>query len=51
MGMALTSCTVPAAGEPTFQLGENEMGLGIGIHGERVGVESRCSRLTRSPSN
>jgi dihydroxyacetone kinase-like protein len=34
MGMALTSCTVPAAGKPTFQLGENEMELGIGIHGE-----------------
>jgi dihydroxyacetone kinase-like protein len=34
MGMALTSCTVPAAGEPTFQLGENEMEIGIGIHGE-----------------
>jgi len=34
MGMALTSCTVPAAGTPTFQLGEDEMELGIGIHGE-----------------
>ena len=34
MGMALTSCTVPAAGEPTFQLGENELEIGIGIHGE-----------------
>jgi phosphoenolpyruvate---glycerone phosphotransferase subunit DhaK len=34
MGMALTSCTLPAAGKPTFQLGENEMELGIGIHGE-----------------
>lgn len=34
MGMALTSCTVPAAGKPTFDLGENEMELGIGIHGE-----------------
>jgi len=34
MGMALTSCTVPAAGEPTFQLGEDEMEIGIGIHGE-----------------
>jgi phosphoenolpyruvate---glycerone phosphotransferase subunit DhaK len=34
MGMALSSCTVPAAGKPTFQLGENEMELGIGIHGE-----------------
>jgi dihydroxyacetone kinase-like protein len=34
MGAALTSCTVPAAGKPTFQLGENEMEMGIGIHGE-----------------
>lgn len=34
MGMALTSCTVPTAGEPTFDLGENEMEIGIGIHGE-----------------
>jgi dihydroxyacetone kinase-like protein len=34
MGMALTSCTVPAAGQPTFELGEGEMELGIGIHGE-----------------
>ena len=34
MGMALTSCTVPAAGKPTFALGKDEMELGIGIHGE-----------------
>ena len=34
MGMALTSCTVPAAGEPTFELGDDEMEIGIGIHGE-----------------
>jgi len=34
MGMALTPCTVPAAGKPTFQLGEDEMEMGIGIHGE-----------------
>jgi len=34
MGMALTSCTVPAAGKPTFDLGEQEMEIGIGIHGE-----------------
>jgi dihydroxyacetone kinase-like protein len=34
MGMALTSCTVPAAGKPTFELAENEMEVGIGIHGE-----------------
>ncbi len=34
MGMALTSCTVPAAGRPTFELNESEMEMGIGIHGE-----------------
>jgi len=34
MGMALTSCIVPAAGKPTFDLPENEMEIGIGIHGE-----------------
>ncbi len=34
MGVALTSCTVPAAGKPTFTLGEGEMELGVGIHGE-----------------
>ena len=34
MGVALTSCTVPAAGKPTFDIGEDEMELGVGIHGE-----------------
>ena len=34
MGMALTSCIVPAAGKPTFDLPDNEMEIGIGIHGE-----------------
>ncbi|GAA5152634.1 dihydroxyacetone kinase subunit DhaK [Microbacterium pseudoresistens] len=34
MGMALTSCTVPAAGKPTFDLPEDEMEIGVGIHGE-----------------
>ncbi len=34
MGIALTSCTVPAKGSPIFELGDNEMELGIGIHGE-----------------
>ncbi len=34
MGMALTSCTVPAKGSPTFDLGSDEMEIGIGIHGE-----------------
>jgi dihydroxyacetone kinase-like protein len=34
MGVALTSCTVPAAGKPTFELPADEMEIGIGIHGE-----------------
>src|SRR5499427_1635224 len=34
IGIALTSCTVPAAGKPTFTLGEDEMEVGVGIHGE-----------------
>lgn len=33
-GFALTSCTVPAAGSPTFEIGEDEMEFGVGIHGE-----------------
>lgn len=43
MGVALTSCTVPAVGKPTFELGDDEMELGVGIHGEsgrqRVALE------------
>ena len=34
MGVALTSCTVPALGKPTFELTANEMEMGVGIHGE-----------------
>ncbi|WP_374370855.1 dihydroxyacetone kinase subunit DhaK [Dongia sp.] len=34
MGVALSSCTVPAAGKPTFTLAEDEMEMGVGIHGE-----------------
>ena len=34
MGVALTSCSVPAAGKPTFEIDEDEMELGVGIHGE-----------------
>ncbi|MEJ1154116.1 MULTISPECIES: dihydroxyacetone kinase subunit DhaK [Microbacterium] len=34
MGVALTSCTVPAAGKPTFDLPDDEMEVGVGIHGE-----------------
>jgi phosphoenolpyruvate---glycerone phosphotransferase subunit DhaK len=49
MGLALTSCTVPAAGQPTFALGPDEVEVGIGIHGEpgreRIGWEP-ADRLT-----
>jgi len=44
MGMALTSCTTPAKGSPTFELGNDEVEFGIGIHGEpgrqRMGMRS-----------
>src|SRR5690625_1863257 len=40
MGMAISSCTIPAAGEPSFTLKENEMEVGIGIHGE-PGIERK----------
>jgi dihydroxyacetone kinase-like protein len=33
-GIALTSCTTPSAGTPTFELGDDEIELGVGIHGE-----------------
>lgn len=46
MGMALTPCTVPAAGKPGFQLGENEMEVGMGIHGE-PGIK----RVTIAPAD
>jgi dihydroxyacetone kinase-like protein len=34
MGVALTSCTVPAAGKPNFEIADDEMEFGVGIHGE-----------------
>lgn len=45
MGVALTSCTVPAAGMPTFQIGSDEMEMGVGIHGEpgRHRTELACA--------
>ncbi|MEA2324261.1 MAG: phosphoenolpyruvate---glycerone phosphotransferase subunit DhaK [Solirubrobacteraceae bacterium] len=51
MGMALTPCTTPAAGEPNFTLADDEMEIGIGIHGEpgreRVKVESAARVVER----
>jgi dihydroxyacetone kinase-like protein len=35
IGVALTSCTVPQAGKPTFTIGDDEIEMGMGIHGER----------------
>ncbi|MDC3412146.1 dihydroxyacetone kinase subunit DhaK [Aquibacillus sp. 3ASR75-11] len=40
MGMALTPCTVPAAGKPSFEIDDNEMEIGMGIHGE-PGIERK----------
>jgi phosphoenolpyruvate---glycerone phosphotransferase subunit DhaK len=44
MGVALTSCTVPAAGKPNFEIGDEEIEMGVGIHGEpgrrRVAIAS-----------
>ena len=40
MGVALSSCTVPEVGHPTFSVGENEIEIGMGIHGE-PGIEVR----------
>jgi dihydroxyacetone kinase-like protein len=45
MGMALTSCVVPAAGQPTFELGDDEMEIGIGIHGEPGRERSKLAEV------
>jgi phosphoenolpyruvate---glycerone phosphotransferase subunit DhaK len=51
MGMALTPCITPSAGEPNFTLGDDEMEIGIGIHGEpgreRMKVESAAKIVER----
>ena len=51
MGVALTSCTVPAAGKPTFAIGDDEMEMGVGIHGEpgrrRVKLQGRRRASSR----
>jgi dihydroxyacetone kinase-like protein len=47
MGVALTSCTVPAVGHPTFELSDTEIEVGVGIHGEpgrqRLPMQSACA--------
>jgi dihydroxyacetone kinase-like protein len=53
-GIALTSCTTPAAGAPTFELGDDEIELGVGIHGEpgrRRALWSPASDLTEIAAN
>lgn len=51
MGVALTPCTVPAAGKSTFELGDNEIELGLGIHGEpgheRINLEPADALVDR----
>ena len=42
IGLALTSCTVPASGSPTFTLAEDEMEYGVGIHGEPGIKREKC---------
>ncbi|GAB4435678.1 MAG: dihydroxyacetone kinase subunit DhaK [Chloroflexi bacterium OHK40] len=46
MGMALTSCTVPHAGKPTFELPDDEMEIGIGIHGEPGRTRTKLASAT-----
>ncbi len=55
MGMALTSCVTPSAGKPTFDLGSDEMEIGIGIHGEpgrtrmKLGTAAEIAELLVNP--
>lgn len=58
IGFALTSCTVPAKGSPTFELGDQEMEYGVGIHGEPgilresiVGAQELARRMVGSLCN
>jgi dihydroxyacetone kinase-like protein len=49
MGVALSPCTIPAAGKPTFTIGDDEMEIGMGIHGEpgvRRGKLEPADRIT-----
>ena len=55
MGMALTPCITPASGKPSFELGEDEMEIGIGIHGEpgrfreKIGPASQIAERLMTP--
>lgn len=46
MGVALTSCTVPALGKPTFSLADDELEMGVGIHGEHGRETQKMARLS-----
>lgn len=51
MGVAFTSCTVPAAGRPTFDIGPDEIEIGVGIHGEpgrRRATHMRADEIVRT---
>lgn len=50
IGFALNSCTVPAKGTPTFELGDNEIEFGVGIHGE-PGIERRTMQSAKALAN
>ncbi|MCL2316963.1 MAG: dihydroxyacetone kinase subunit DhaK [Actinomycetia bacterium] len=55
MGMALTGCTVPAAGKPSFDLADDEIEVGIGIHGEpgrerrKIGTAAEVAEMLVKP--
>jgi dihydroxyacetone kinase-like protein len=55
MGMALTPCITPASGEPSFELDEDEVEIGIGIHGEpgrfreKIGPASQIAERLMTP--
>lgn len=51
MGMALTACTPPAKGSPLFDLPEDAVEMGVGIHGEPVASARSSSRRTRWCAN
>ena len=51
MGVAFTSCTVPAAGTRTFKIGDDEIEVGVGIHGEPGGGARRLAPPMRSRAN
>ena len=48
MGVALSSCTPPVRGTPLFEIGDDEMEVGIGIHGEPGRQRTKSSPPTRS---